>query len=338
MGRVPDANRPRVLVAAQPGRFPFDHAPLAADAIHDLDLLGASRHSPQQPFVPGLRGVVKAGIEQRGERERGVAQPAVAIVPVARAAEQLGQRRRRRRHDSAGRPIGQRLEGDQRAHHRFGPGPGGAAPRRPVAPEGLAGFERRLRHERRRDRQVRGRIGQQKRDHFPGRDREMADRVHVLAREMHRRVQHDHVGPGDGAQRAVLHAGDPGNDRAEAEAQHELEMHRDAAAFADHQAHQGRVLVALRHEVDERDHALVGLEAGLENKGVGLVAPGDARPGVARGDQPASVLRGPEQRRKAGLGVESRPAQPVDRTVLADQRGRPAVTDERIIFDAGGHG
>ena len=73
---------------------------------------------PQQPLAP-RRGLVDvAAHHQRVEREGGVAQPAVAVVPVAHAAELLGQRRGRRGDDAAGRRVGQRLERDQRAHAR----------------------------------------------------------------------------------------------------------------------------------------------------------------------------------------------------------------------------
>ena len=47
----------------------------------------------------------------------GVAQPAVAVVPVAHAAELLGQRRRGRGHDAAGGRVGERLERDERPLH-----------------------------------------------------------------------------------------------------------------------------------------------------------------------------------------------------------------------------
>ena len=53
-------------------------------------------------------------------------------------------------------------------------------------------------------------------------------------------------------------------------------------------------------------------------------------------DQPAAVLVGAEQRGKAGIGIEGRPAQPVDRAVAADQRRGLAVADQSIVFDPAG--
>ncbi len=40
-----------------------------------------------------------------------------------------------------------------------------------------------------------------------------------------------------------------------------------------------------------------------------------------------------EQGREAGVAVEARPAQPVDRAVAVDQRRGLAVADEAVVFD-----
>ena len=47
------------------------------------------------------------------QRERGIADPAVTIVPVSLAADAFGQRRRGRRDDSAARRVGESLQGNQ---------------------------------------------------------------------------------------------------------------------------------------------------------------------------------------------------------------------------------
>ena len=64
-----------------------------------------------------------------------VAQPAIAVVPVAFSAELLRQRRGGRGDDPAGRRVGQRLQGRQGALHRFPPSTGVAAAGGPAAPE-----------------------------------------------------------------------------------------------------------------------------------------------------------------------------------------------------------
>ena len=89
-----------------------------------------------------------------------------------------------------------------------------------------------------------------------------------------------------------------------------------------------------RHEIDQRDRAVLGLEVRFEDQRVGAIAPRDLGVPVARRDDEAAVLARAEQRREAGIRVEARPAQPVDRAIAADQRGALAVADQRVVFDA----
>ena len=102
--RIADAHRRGFLVAGQPVGVPFGEPPLAADAVHDLQLIRAAGDRAQQPFAPSLRFFVIAGMHGAEQRQRGVAQPAIAVIPIALAAEPLRQRRGRRGDDAAGRP------------------------------------------------------------------------------------------------------------------------------------------------------------------------------------------------------------------------------------------
>ncbi len=338
MGGIADAHRGRALVSRQPWHLPFGQPPLAGKPVHDLHLLRAARHRAQQPVAPGLRLVVEAGVHQREQREGGVAQPAEAVVPVADAAQLLGQRRGRRRHDPAGRPVGERLERDQRAHDRVGAVSGGPAFPGPFGPEFLGRRERGLVIERAGHRRVRRRVGEDERHRLSGRDRELADGAHVLAGEVRGRAHHHHVRARDRAQRSVLEPRDPGHDGAIPEAQHQLAAHRDPPALADHQPDHVRMAAAQRHEIDEGDGALARFEARFEDQRAVAVAPRHARPAVPRCNPPASVVLAAQERGKAGVGIEARPAQPVDRAVASDQRGRLAVADQGVVLDAGGHG
>ena len=117
MRGIADPDRLRAFIAGQPARFPFQQAALAHDAVHDLHIGRRARHRAQQPIVPGRGFLGVAAVHQRQQREGGVAQPAKAIVPVSRAAELFRQRGRGCGDDAAGRPIGQRLQRDQRSHH-----------------------------------------------------------------------------------------------------------------------------------------------------------------------------------------------------------------------------
>ena len=83
---------------------------------------------------------------------------------------------------------------------------------------------------------------------------------------------------------------------------------------------------------------ILGFETGLKNEGVAPIASRHPRCFVARGDFPAPVLLRAKERCKAGLRIEARPAEPIDRTIAADESGGLLVPDQRIILNAGWHG
>ena len=242
-------------------------------------------------------------------------------------------------HETAGRRVGQRLERDERAAHRLVPRTGNLALAGPVLPEALGLSKALFRIDRRRRIEVRGRIGQHKRDALARCDGEVGDGGQVLAPRADRRAHDHHVWPGDGAPRAVLQPRHPRHMGAVAEAQHELALEFDAAALAHDDAHQMGILTATRrHEVDQGGYAVRRFEARLQDERVAAVAARDARRLVLGGDAGAAVLGLAEQRRKAGFRIEVWPAQPVDRTVAADQCRGAEVADQRVVFNAGGHG
>ena len=245
------------------------------------------------------------------QRERGVTQPAEAIIPVALAAELFRQRRRRRRDDAAGRAVGESLERDHRAPHRIRPAAGGPAFRRPLAPKRFGVGERAGGVDRPWRRLMRRRIAHHERDRLAAADGEFTDRGHVAAAQMHRRVQHHHVGPRNGAERAALHAAHPGHDGAIAEAQNQFGVHRQLAACANYEAHDGRMRRALRHEIDQCGGAVRRFEMGLQHQGIGAVVARDASVQLRR-DQPAAVLARAEQCSEAGFGIKTWPAQPIN--------------------------
>jgi RNA polymerase sigma-70 factor (ECF subfamily) len=165
---------------------------------------------------------------------------------------------------------------------------------------------------------------------------ELRHRREVAAARRPPRDQVDGVGSRD-RDHAVGHAADPRDDAAEVEAQDQLHPHRDAALQAARDAdHVGR-LVADRHRVDHLEHAAVGVEVGLQHQRVVAVAALDALHLAGGREQPAAVRRIAEQRGEAGGRVEPRQAQPVDRSVLADQRRRLRVADDGVVLDRERH-
>ena len=128
--RVADPHGPAALVAGQMRQLELRQVAFAQRTVEDLEVRRVAADGAQQPVAPRARLVEETGPEQRVEREGGVAQPAVAVIPVAAAAELLGQAGGRRGHDAAARAVGQRLEREQGAPERVAPFPvaaGGAA-------------------------------------------------------------------------------------------------------------------------------------------------------------------------------------------------------------------
>ncbi len=114
VGAVADPHRARALVAGQVVERPLGNVALAPDAVHDLQrllALGDVGHEVEEV----VRLPVEAERVQPPEHEARVADPAVAVIPVALAAGRLGQRRRGRRDEGAGGRVGQALERQRRA-------------------------------------------------------------------------------------------------------------------------------------------------------------------------------------------------------------------------------
>ena len=117
----------------------------AVDAVHDLQV-DQSWSSPGDRLEHEGEVLERLPLEpqpvERAQHEGGVADPRVAVVPVARPAGRLGQRGRRRRHDGAGRRVAQTLERqgaalDVAAPRMVGEGAVG----QPVPPVGDGGVE-----------------------------------------------------------------------------------------------------------------------------------------------------------------------------------------------------
>src|SRR5689334_17972757 len=85
--------------------------------------------------MPRARFSGVAVVDQRQQGEGGVTNPAIAIVPVTRAADLLGERCRRSRDDAARRRIRERLQRDERTLHDVAVFADAGGLRGPLAPE-----------------------------------------------------------------------------------------------------------------------------------------------------------------------------------------------------------
>src|SRR5271156_2309668 len=91
---IADSDRLRAFVARHPWNFEFLEPPFARYTVEYLQVVGRPGDRAQEPFVPRLRLVENAGPNQRIKGERRVSEPAISIVPIARAAQFFGQGRR----------------------------------------------------------------------------------------------------------------------------------------------------------------------------------------------------------------------------------------------------
>ena len=334
MGLVADANR---LRAGEPGQavdLVFLKPALAVQAVHDLQVRRRSRGRAHQPVLPGLGLLAIAGGKQGIEAERRVADPAIAIVPVARSPDLLGQGGGRGGDDAARRRIGQQLQRDQRALDHVAMRALILRTPDPVFPEGLGrgqqGFRGAAigrRHVRRIPDQIEG-YG------LSGADAEVGAGGEVLVDQGHGRDQANGVGTGDGAQahRVGLH---PGQQLAIVEAEGDGGVEIQGAAIAAHQADKldGAVRARMRHEVDHGGRATAALEPGLQYGRTRAVAAADPGLGIAGAEPPGAVIVVAEQGGENGRRVEPRQAQPLDACVATDQRRAMGVADQPIVFD-----
>jgi len=134
---------------------------------------------------------------------------------------------------------------------------------------------------------------------LPGRDREVGQRVEVLAAQRDGCAEIEGARAADRAQ-TVGRAAHPRYERAVVRPQDQIGAHRHPATQAFDHADDGGRLRSLRHAVEQPDRAGLGLELGFEHERAGPIAPAHiANRGCLRRDLPAAVLRRPEQRGEA---------------------------------------
>ena len=280
-----------------------------------------------------MRGFTPIAGQQQGvQRERRVAHPAIAVVPVARTADPFGKRGGRRGDDPPGRCVDEALERDARAHHGVAPAAVVRALRAPCIPLVLHHVEHRKWIDGQWPRLVRWKERDHERHALAACHREIRDRAEILAVRIDARTHLRRERTGRGEQRPV-HAAHPRNHTAVAEAQHELHAHRHPATQPRHDAHDIRALVPRRHEVGDADRAGGRLELRFQDQRA-VAIPSRCPAHRPRGrQQPATLLRRAQQRAEARGVVEARHAEPVDRAVAAHERGGAQIADRRVVLD-----
>jgi hypothetical protein len=335
-GGVAHTDGSRIFVAWEPSDFPLDELALAFEAIHDLDLIGAAGDGAEEPVLPGGSFFVVAGGGHSEKGEGGVAEPAEAVVPVARAAEALGKRGGDGGDLTAGGTKGHGLEGDEGALDGIGVEAVVLELRGPVAPEVFGIFEGALGAEGAGIGLVRLAPGEGEPCAIALVDGELGGGVEVFSVNGNGSVKDGDCGTGDGAN-SVFNCRDPGDGAAVVETQGDChgEIHAAANALddADDVGIASGVVLADGHEVDEADGTVIVFEDGFEDKGVVAIFACGFRAFSRGGDFPVAVFLGAEQGGEAGRGGKVRPAEPVDGALAVDEGGGFAITDQSIVFD-----
>ena len=134
---IPDADRARAHVPLEVRERLLAELVAAVETVHDLqgtvrlELLDARRH----PAHEGPRLLRVAEAHQAVEGKGGVADPGVSVVPVALAADRLGQPERGSGDDRAVLARSEELQRERRAVHRLTPATTVGAAADPAPPE-----------------------------------------------------------------------------------------------------------------------------------------------------------------------------------------------------------
>jgi len=319
---------------------------LAADPVHDLQRAAAGQAAGRAGHEGDeLLGLVRAGadVERLGGQAR-VADPGVAVVPVALAADALGQRARGRGHDGARGPEGQALEHTRAELDELLVGalvdvvlslPRAPALDRVVDAGGdeLGGAGHRALADGRRPVQAEA-------DALALAHREARAHGRVLDRRRDARRDGDLVGAAERAPAAVLHPEERPHEPVlgpRRELHLKLDRPRDALDEAQDLVRRvaPEVVAALAgregHGVDQAHAAGRGGEDRLDDERAGQVAALGGR--RADGcDRPVAGV-GVEDAGEDGRRVVMGHAQPVDRPVAVDQGGRRAVGEQAVVGD-----
>ena len=187
-------------------------------------------------------------------------------------------------------------------------------------------------------RQVRRTMREDERHRRARCDVELGDGREIHTAKRHRRVQGDHVRAGNRTEGSVRQSSHPRNRASVVEAQDEFAAHSDTTAVSAHESHDVRVAAPWRHEIQHRNRTRRGFHHRFEDERAVSIRPFDRGARLGSFDQPSAVIRSAEECSKAGGGVESRPAQPVDRPGPGNQGGSLTVADQRIVLERRAHG
>ena len=298
----------------------------------------AARHHPAHE----RRGLVRvAEPHEPVEGERRVADPRVAVVPVAHAADRLGQPEGGRGDDRAVLSGGEELQHERGAVHHLAPAAPVGAAGDPAAPE-VHGLLERVGHvvgPRAGRRLVRHHHLEDEPRRLVGAERELGHggAVRDLHRDRRAQPQRQLARAGAADEQDLRVAAPLHRVRGAGVVEARIAAHAEAHLATDRLRATHEVVrdagVLHRHEVGHLGHAVVGQEPGEQHVGVGQVELLVRRVVELRRDLEAAAALGVEEGGEHRRRVEGRQAEEVDRSVLAHQRDRVEVADDAVVLD-----
>src|SRR5207249_10357311 len=241
-GPVGDPDRAGAVKAGQVLEVLLGQMRITIHPVHDLHGEVMVVGAVPNPVDEVGRFLRKPGAEEGRDAVGGIAQPAIAIVPVAIAARVFGGRRGRRRAERAGGRVGQQFDDERGATDGVLEGPGIETLVEPPLPE-LAGAGRQLRRiaaARKLAAKREVALAKPKREPLlaTGLQRKSVDEpwppIHFFDRALHRhRRGEDHLLRSSGGDYDTLPFGEAGASAAvgRRRVEHALDLNRPASGF-----------------------------------------------------------------------------------------------------------
>src|ERR1035438_9357134 len=177
------------------------------------------------------------------------------------------------------------------------------------------------------------RPGQNERNLLPLRNGKSSARFQVFAKQFNRARKEQAVRTCYRLQTSIGYPAHPGDNGSVVEAQRQLHLHIDTAAYAADDSDNVLTPAMASHAVNQQHCSLRGGELGFENQRALPAAPLYARMFGFWANRPAAIFRCAQQCGQAGGGVETGKTEPVDGAIASHHSRCRVVADQRIVFD-----
>jgi hypothetical protein len=164
-------------------------------------------------------------------------------------------------------------------------------------------------------------------------DLELRNSGEVFSAMLHRSLQHQLVGAGNGTQSTVRQTGNPWNDLAVTEPDPQLHSHRNRSLDASYNPKYIACSAATLHAVNQRDSAVRRFEICFENESAFAITALYTNVIRLWRNQPSSISGVAQQCGETGRRIEAGESEPIDTAVRAHERGGCAIPDNCVTLN-----